>query len=142
MPAGAEVKTSGGGYCPTTPCSLTVSRKQPFSATLSMPGYLPQTIQVEPTVKVEGGVAFLGNAVIGGLIGMGVDLWSGAPFDPSPNDTVVTLTSDPSVFRGVAADETSGCPRDKFLYALRVGVPCSSLGEKFDLRTLGRLTGQ
>ena len=107
-----------------------------------MPGYLPATIQIEPTVKVEGGVAFLGNAVLGGLIGMGVDLWTGAPFDPSPNDTVVTLASDPVTMRAASADGVSGCPRDKYLYALKVGVTCSSLGEKFDLRTLGRLTGQ
>jgi len=139
IPAGAEVTTSNGGHCEMTPCTLSVERKTSFSATLSMPGYQPQTIQVDPKVKFAGGAAFLGNALIGGALGAVVDVWTGAPLDPSPNGTVLTLASDPSIMRGASADEASGCSREKFLYALRVGVPCSSLSAKVDLRTLGQL---
>ena len=120
---------------------MEVRRRQSFTATLTMPGYLPATIKVGPTVNLEGGAAFLGNAVVGGLIGATVDVWTGAPLDPTPNGTVVTLMSDPAALHFMSADEGPGCSREKFLYALRVGVPCSSLGDRFDLRTL-RLTGQ
>jgi len=121
---------------------MTVKRKNRFYATVSMPGYLPETINVEPKLSVVGGAAFLGNGLIGGLIGASIDVWTGATLDPTPNDTVVTLKSDQVAMLAMSMDQTSVCTKEKLIYALRVGVPCSSLGERFDLRTLGQQVGQ
>ena len=84
-PQGAGVTTSSGYQCPTTPCSLLVRRNHNFSATLTLPGYQPETVQVTPTLGPQGGIALFGNAIIGGVIGAGIDFYTGAALDPSPN---------------------------------------------------------
>lgn len=136
VPSGAEVQLSTGVRCGTTPCSMTVERKRSFTATVSMPGYLPATVEVHPRVGLVGGVAFLGNGVIGGVLGAGVDIYTGSPLDPYPNGSVVTLKRDPALDLDLSADATSTCSPEKFAYALRVGVPCSSLGARVDIRRL------
>ena len=147
-PQGAEVRTSSGDECPTTPCSILVRRNEPFSATLTLQGYRPETVRVTPTVSPEGGLAFLGNAVIGGVLGAGIDLYTGAALDPSPNGKTIVLTSvgaladkAPSAgYRWTASagvPAVEGCTSEKRLYAVRVGVPCEALGRRVDLRTFG-----
>ncbi len=161
--------TSSGYQCATTPCRILVRRKDHFAATLTLPGYEPKTVQVTPQVSAQGGLAFLGNAMIGGVLGAGIDLYTGAMLDPSPNGQTVALTrydaaaqtepppdvaqvaltstdlpqasapqpggaqmtseSDDSV-----ADEAS-CSPEKRLYAMTVGVPCTSLGRRVELRS-------
>ncbi len=161
--------TSSGYQCSTTPCRIVVRRKDHFAATLTLPGYEPKTVQVTPQVSPQGGLAFLGNAIIGGVIGAGIDLYTGAALDPSPNGQTVVLTrydaaaqtepapdvaqvaltsadlppaAAPQPDRAqmtlasvdAAADESS-CSSEKRLYAITVGVPCTSLGRRVELRS-------
>jgi len=131
-PEGAEVTSSNGNYCKATPCSFRVARKEPFTATVSKAGYEPSTVNVTPTLKPWGAVAFAGNAVVGGLIGIGVDAWTGSMLDPSHNGEIVTLTplgAGEGIQLGDAGD---GCSPDKAAYAKQVGVGCEALSSRFD----------
>jgi hypothetical protein len=91
MPAGATVMTSNGHQCPSTPCSIKMPRRSEFQATISKPGY--QTVKASVTNKVGGGGAagMAGNVIVGGVIGAGVDVASGAMLDLTPNPLVVTM---------------------------------------------------
>ncbi len=89
-PAGAEVRTSLGLAC-VTPCTLTFSRRQEFVATFSKAGYESQQVDVTTQVHGEGAAGVIGNVVIGGVVGIGVDAVSGAAYDHVPNPVVVQL---------------------------------------------------
>lgn len=89
-PEGAEVRTSLSQAC-TTPCTLTVSRKDEFSVSLAKPGYQPQTVQVGTRIAGGGVAGFAGNVLVGGVIGMGVDAASGATLEHHPNPVVAVL---------------------------------------------------
>ena len=90
-PAGATVSTSNGHQCPSTPCSMKMPRRSEFTATISKPGY--RTVESSVTNKVSsgGGVAMAGNVIVGGIIGAGVDLGTGAMLDLTPNPLVVAM---------------------------------------------------
>src|SRR5690349_7030838 len=90
QPEGAEVRTSLSQAC-TTPCTLTVSRKDEFSVSFTKPGYEPQTIQVGTRIAGAGAAGFAGNVLVGGIIGMGVDAASGATLEHYPNPVVAML---------------------------------------------------
>lgn len=90
-PSGAEVHTTNGLACASTPCLLRVSRKATFTATVSKAGYKPVDVQVTHDISTAGGVALAGNVLIGGLIGVGVDLVTGAGNDLTPNNLTLTL---------------------------------------------------
>jgi hypothetical protein len=68
-----------------------MSRRASFTATLSKPGYTPVSVNVSHSISSAGGVAFLGNAIIGGLVGAGVDVASGAMNDLTPNGMTLAL---------------------------------------------------
>lgn len=90
-PPGAAVQTSNGFSCLATPCSFKMPRKPGFTATLTLPGYVTQTVSVESRMSGGGGAALAGNVLVGGLIGAGVDASSGALNDLTPNPLAVTL---------------------------------------------------
>lgn len=52
-PPGADARTSTGQTC-KTPCSLTLPASTPFSVTFSLPGYQPETEQVELIAAGDG----------------------------------------------------------------------------------------
>ncbi|WP_298815406.1 translation initiation factor 2 [uncultured Roseibium sp.] len=93
-PEGAQVATSVGLTCTTSPCSLKVSRKQEFSVTVSKEGYKTQTVHVGTKVAPGGVAGLAGNVVLGGVVGMGVDAASGATLDHFPNPVLVELVPD------------------------------------------------
>ncbi len=68
-----------------------IFRKSSFVATISKPGYKTVTVDVSHGFSVGGGVAFLGNAMIGGVLGAAVDLSTGATDDLSPRRVDVSL---------------------------------------------------
>jgi hypothetical protein len=87
----AEMRTSTGLTCPTTPCTLEVSRKSEFVATFSKPGYESQDVMVQTRVAGAGAAGFAGNVLIGGVVGMGVDAATGSTLEHYPNPVTATL---------------------------------------------------
>ena len=45
-PPSAKVQTSNGFECEATPCSIKMSRKSEFTATITKPGYKTATVQI------------------------------------------------------------------------------------------------
>jgi hypothetical protein len=100
VPPGASVKTTNGFYCDSTPCSIQMPRRSDFSADITKPGYKPLKITVTHKIAAGGGAAFVGNALIGGVIGAGVDLATGAALDLTPNPVNVTLEKNDGAVAG------------------------------------------
>lgn len=113
-PSGAEVQTSNGLYCKTTPCVFpNVARNSNFTVTITKPGYKTVTTNVT-NANLGGGTANLaGNILVGGLIGIGVDASNGSLQDLVPNPLVVELETEvmdggaPPAAPAVAAPATS-----------------------------------
>jgi hypothetical protein len=93
-PIGAEVKTSNGYFCAATPCAIQMSRKSEFTATLTKNGYKPATVQVSHKTAGSGAAGVAGNVLLGGVIGLGVDMYTGASQDLTPNPVSLTLEKD------------------------------------------------
>ncbi len=93
-PSGAKVETTNGHQCPATPCAIKMKRKSEFTATLTKPGYKPATVQVTHKTAGAGAAGVAGNVLVGGVIGLGVDLYSGASQDLVPNPVTVTLEAE------------------------------------------------
>lgn len=83
-PPGAQARTSLNHVC-TTPCSLLVPRRAGFSVVFSKPGYQDQTIDVKTQIAGTGAAGFAGNVLVGGVVGMGVDAYTGATLEHVPN---------------------------------------------------------
>lgn len=90
-PSGAKVETTNGHQCQATPCAIKMKRKSEFTATLSKPGYKPATVQVAHRTALAGAAGVAGNVLVGGVIGLGVDLYSGASQDLTPNPVTIKL---------------------------------------------------
>lgn len=86
----ATAKLSTGQVC-ETPCAVKLPRKSEVAVAVSAPGY--KTAQATVTNKVAGGGAagMAGNVLVGGIIGAGVDVATGAMLELVPNPLVVTL---------------------------------------------------
>ena len=93
-PSGAAVKTSSGFACDATPCTFRMPRKSDFEVTVTKAGYKTWHGHVGNHVASAGGVSFVGNVLIGGVIGAGVDATSGAMLDLVPNPLTVQLDKD------------------------------------------------
>ena len=91
---GAKVRTSNGFFCDSTPCSLTMTRKSEFTATITKPGYKTLEVRVTHKVSGNGGAGMAGNVIFGGLIGAGVDVTTGAMLDLTPNPLNVSLEKE------------------------------------------------
>ena len=90
-PSGANVVLSTGERG-VTPAKFVKERKtEPFTVTVSKPGYVPQTVKVESKFGGTGGGAMAGNLILGGAIGMGVDAGTGAYKSLYPNPVPVRL---------------------------------------------------
>jgi PEGA domain len=89
-PPNAEVTTSLSQAC-TTPCTFTVGRKDEFTVKIAAPGYKTQEIPVTTRVAAAGAAGFVGNALIGGVVGMTADAVSGATLEHVPNPVNAVL---------------------------------------------------
>jgi len=90
-PPGAQVRTSTGFTCAATPCTFKMPRKEAFDITIEKAGFQPAVAHVKSVMAGNGAAGFLGNALVGGVIGAGVDISSGAMMDLSPNPLSVEL---------------------------------------------------
>lgn len=90
-PPGAKVETTNGHQCPATPCAIQMSRKSEFTATITKPGYKPTTVTVTHKTANAGAAGVAGNVLIGGILGIGVDMYTGASQDLVPNPVHVIL---------------------------------------------------
>lgn len=95
-PSGAAVRTSIGLACSATPCTFDINRKQEFTAVFSMPGYKDQEIAVKTELAGNGAAGFAGNVLIGGVVGMGTDVATGATQDHKPNPVHAIMQKGPS----------------------------------------------
>ena len=91
-PPQGEARTSMGHVC-VTPCTLQFGRRDEFVVTITKAGYHPEEIKVKTQVAGAGVAGFAGNAVLGGVIGAGVDVASGATLEHCPNPVSVVLQS-------------------------------------------------
>lgn len=82
-PSGVEMRTSTGLNC-VTPCDLTIPRKSEFTAVFTHEG---ETREVRVTTRVagDGAAGLAGNILIGGIVGVGVDVATGATLEHVPN---------------------------------------------------------
>lgn len=90
-PSGAKVETSNGHQCPATPCAIKMSRKSKFTATITKAGYKPASVTVTHKTANAGAAGVAGNVLLGGVIGLGVDVATGASQDLVPNPVTVKL---------------------------------------------------
>ena len=90
-PSGATVKTSNQFECDSTPCTFKMPRKSEFDVTITKAGYKDWHGHVTHHISGAGGAGMAGNVVLGGIIGAGVDAYSGAMNDLVPNPLNVTL---------------------------------------------------
>lgn len=89
-PAGADVRLSTG-QTGTTPTSFKLKRKEPVVVTISREGYETVNVNVNAQVVGAGAAGMAGNVLVGGIIGVGVDAWSGATKSLKPNPVTVKL---------------------------------------------------
>lgn len=108
-PPGAEIKTSNGFKCPATPCNFKMQRKEGFTVTAELEGYLPARETVTSNLAGGGAAGMAGNILVGGIIGIGVDAMSGATQELSPNPLIINLikVSAPPEQAALPADASS-----------------------------------
>lgn len=91
LPEDASIRTNLGHSCPRSPCMVEVSRKAALVAYADREGYKSGSVAI-PTRMAAGGAAGLaGNILIGGVIGAGVDIATGATLEHWPNPATIVL---------------------------------------------------
>lgn len=89
-PAGADVQLSTG-QSGKTPTSFMLKRKEAVVVTISREGYETAMVTVNSQVVGAGAAGMAGNVLVGGIIGVGVDSWTGATKSLKPNPVTVKL---------------------------------------------------
>ena len=90
-PEDSPIRTSMGQYCPRSPCTSEVKRKEDFTAFAEHPGYKPGSIDIKTKVSGGGAAGLAGNVLLGGVIGIGVDAATGSSLDHYPNPAIIKL---------------------------------------------------
>lgn len=89
-PADAQVRTSLGPACFGS-CKVRAPRNADFTVTVSAEGYESQTVEVRRKISLAGSAGVARNIAGPGVMGAGVDLYTGAAYDHEPNPVVVRL---------------------------------------------------
>jgi hypothetical protein len=92
-PPGATAELSGldNPISCVTPCVVVAKRSADITVTINKEGYEPQVVPLTKEIPGSGAAGFAGNVLVGGLVGMGVDAYTGAAQDHKPNPVTVTL---------------------------------------------------
>ena len=98
-PPGATARVLPEGTVVTTPGSVVVPRKKAHTVRVELAGYCSETIYLD---RLTSG-AVHGNLLLGGIIGLSVDVSDGAAFVLVPETVDVTLRP------ATTAVEDSGC---------------------------------
>ncbi len=93
-PANATATLSSGHIC-KTPCTIELKHKNDVHVILEKAGYERVDTDVKSEIAGAGAAAMAGNVILGGIIGGGVDMITGATKRLTPNPLVVKL--DPIV---------------------------------------------
>ena len=101
-PSGALARTSLNHTC-TTPCTIQVSRKDEFAITFSKPGFIDERVDVKTQIAGAGAAGFVGNVVVGGIVGMGVDAATGGTYEHVPNPVRAVLRPEQPAQRPLPA---------------------------------------
>lgn len=104
-PAGAEVVVSTGFTC-ITPCAVGLARRRSYGIRVSKPGFRPQAIAVNSSLAPLGAAGLVGNIGLSviSLVGIPVDLVSGATRRLQPNPVKVELVPDDPAAPAAAYD--------------------------------------
>ena len=80
-PAGATAELSGldNPTACVTPCVVVAKRSADITVTINKEGYESQVIPLTKEIPGSGAAGFAGNVLLGGVVGMGVDAYTGAP---------------------------------------------------------------
>lgn len=89
-PPGAKVEISDGHQC-TSPCSVELKRKNDYHVKIAKAGYEPIDTDVKSQIVGAGAAGMAGNVLVGGIIGVGVDAYTGATKGLKPNPLTVSL---------------------------------------------------
>jgi hypothetical protein len=89
-PPNADIEISNG-LRGKTPASFQMPRKESIIVKITKEGYHPVEVNVTSQTKSAGSAALAGNVLLGGVVGLGVDGFSGATKDLVPNPIQVTL---------------------------------------------------
>jgi membrane-associated protease RseP (regulator of RpoE activity) len=89
-PSYANATLSSGNVC-TTPCVITMKRTHDYHVKIEKVGYQTVDTDVLREVAGAGAAGMAGNVLLGGLIGVGVDLATGATMKLTPNPLHVQL---------------------------------------------------
>ena len=90
-PSGAQVQTSNGFSCASTPCAIKMPRRSELVVNITKARCQPIAINVTHRTADAGAAGVAGNVLVGGLIGLAVDASSGASQDLVPNPVEVDL---------------------------------------------------
>lgn len=116
LPTGATVTTESlsedklGPFECVTPCRLELKRKRTWVVDFSLEGYKPASGLLKPQVTGGGLAAGAGNALIGGIVGIGIDAGTGANLDLRPNPMIAELEplDSPKASRILNAETVNG----------------------------------
>jgi hypothetical protein len=89
-PSGAQVRLSTG-FTGTTPTSFKIPRKGDVFVTIFKEGFETVNVNVTTQIAGAGAAGMAGNVLVGGIIGAGVDAFSGGMLEHKPNPVRVTL---------------------------------------------------
>jgi hypothetical protein len=90
-PEGAKVTLSNGQSC-TAPCKISLKRRNDLTATVELAGYKTEKVYIQSRT----GGAGVGNILLGGVIGAGVDASNGSMNSLYPNPLNVKLAAEGS----------------------------------------------
>ena len=87
-----QLSTGQVGFTPST---FIVSRKLDIAVDLELDGYAPAHVVSKSSLSGGGAASFVGNAVIGGVVGGALDVGTGATLSHHPNPLLVVLVAMP-----------------------------------------------
>jgi len=86
-PSGVNLVVYPTGDTATTPAEIELRRNAPYTIRIQDPGYTDESVLLSPIMSNW----MYGNILIGGLIGMSVDISSGAAFKLIPSEVNIVL---------------------------------------------------